>query len=95
MPFSKEQDVDPIGACNPSAISSALNTNCFFYDGQNHKRVLCPARSRVFLIVANMGILLDYVVLKKKQSSTSTDAFTQKQDSDQECTDDNSEIASF
>ena len=47
MPTSKVQDVDPIAACNSSAISSALKTSCFFCGGSNHKRALCPARSRV------------------------------------------------
>ena len=96
MPTSKVQDVDPIAACNSSAISSALKTSCFFCDGSNHKRALCPARSRVCFNCGKQGHFAKLCQSpKKKQSSRSTAAISQKQDSNQDNTDDNLEIATF
>ena len=96
MPTSKVQDVDPIAACNSSAISSALKTSCFFCGGSNHKRALCRARSRVCFTCGKQGHFAKLCRSpKKKQSSRSTAAISQKQDSDQDNTDDNLEIATF
>ena len=96
MPPSKVQDVDPIAACNSSAISSALKTSCFFCGGSNHKRALCPARFRVCFNCGKQGHFAKLCRSpKKKQSSRSTAAIYQKQDSDRDSTDDNLEIATF
>ena len=96
MPPSKVQDVDPIAACNSSAISSALKTSCFFCGGPNHKRALCPARFRVCFNCGKQGHFAKLCRSpKKKQSSRSTAAISQKQDFDQDSTDDNLEIATF
>ena len=96
MPPSKVQNIDPIAACNSSAISSALKTSCFFCDGPNHKRALCPARSRGCFNCGKQGHFAKLCQSpKKKQSSRSTAAISQKQDSDQDSTDDNLEIATL
>ena len=69
---------------------------CFFCGGSNHKRALCPARSRVCFDCGKQGHFAKLCRSpKKKQSSRSTAAISQKQDSDQDSTDDNLEIATF